>query len=200
MRLRIRWPCRRPCFGLPRSSVFSVAAGNGSSRRFESPSFSAAGCHAPSFPGSHATCRTFDAGSGSPLFLHLPALPATHLRGDSKVAPFGGADGTFPGCPVPRSFGIAEDQFRVAPQLHPPAPSDEPAESPRPFHPPASPERISGSPRIFFDLWLLRRSWPQFRPGASVLRRRRLTDPRFAPIHYPSADRPCFPQVAPASH
>jgi len=35
-------------------------------------------------------------------------------------------------------------------------------ELPRFVHPPVSPERIFGSPRIFFGLWLLRRSWPQF--------------------------------------
>jgi hypothetical protein len=199
MRLRIRWPCRRPCFGLPRSSVLRLLPAmdlRGDSNPHSSALLAVMRRVAPAF----TACCALDASFGFPLFLHLPALPATHLRGDSKVAPFGGADGTFPGFPVPRSFGIAEDQFRVAPQLHPPAPSDESAESPRPLHPPASPERISGSPRIFFALWLLRRSWPQFRPGASVLRRRRLTDPRFAPIRCPSADRPCFPQVAPASH
>jgi hypothetical protein len=109
---------------------------------------------APSF---RVDCRASDASFRFPFVSHLPALPANDPRCDSRVVSFGGADWPFPGCPVQRSFGIADDQVPSCPgtcifrrQLM------NLPESPRFVHPPASPERIYGSPRIFFGLWLLR--------------------------------------------
>jgi len=57
MRLRIRWLCRRPRFGLPRSSVLRLLPAMDLRGDSNLQSFSAAGCDAPSRPGSHAACR-----------------------------------------------------------------------------------------------------------------------------------------------
>jgi len=138
----------------------STGTGDGSPRRLGFHILRRSGCEDRVAPALHGCCRASDTAPGFPQALHLPALPAINPRGESRIESFGGADGSFPGCPVQRSFGIADDQVTGFPAtcifrrqlMNLP-------EFPRFAHPPASPERIFGSPRIFFGLWLLRPTW-----------------------------------------
>jgi len=149
----------------------SAAAGDGSSRRFE----------------ARILQRRFGVTRRvAPAFTHLPRLPLrswvtprpsrSGFAGDGpsrrfEGCTFGGADRTFPGCPVPRSFGIADDQFPGFPRTcvfrhqlmnFPSCPGS--------FTLRLRQRRFSGLPRIFVPLAPPTGLAP-FRPGASVVRR-----------------------------
>jgi len=193
MRCRTRWLRRRPHFELPRSSIlWSLPAMDirGDSNLASSALPAVTRRVSPAFT---LPAAPYAQTSGCPSSCAFRLLPATSFEAIRRGRPSAAPTERFRVAPYRVRSVSPKTSLRVSPHLRPPAPVDEPAESPRLIHPPASPERISGSPRIFFDLWLLRRSWPQFRPGASVLRRRRRPVPRFAPIPCPSACRLSFP-------
>lgn len=160
---RIHWLRRRPCIRVTPECGPRVVAGDGSSRRLD----------------FHILERCVQ------VKLRLPGssrcLP--RLRRRIQVAPRSASSGftgdgpsmrlearilrrcrvPFPGCPVPRCFGIADDQLPGLPgtcifrhQLIT-LPS-----CPGCVHPPVAPERIFGSPRFFFGLWLRRPTWFHF--------------------------------------
>jgi hypothetical protein len=87
--------------------------------------------------------------------------------------------------------------IRVAPDAHPPAPTDFRSESPRSSVPSGRPLRISGLLRLFV-LGFVAQTFPKS-PWFLLAQRRRFRLSRVAPKLPSSADPYLLPQVAPAS-
>jgi len=136
---------------------------------------------------------------GYPVF-HLPALPAMDLRVASNFASFGGADWSLPQvAPVPRSFGIADDESSGCPEFPSSGSGWWISKFPR-IAPSGLPVAIlKVAPK--FRLWLLRRFESPGRPESPFPRRSPTDQSSKLPQSFdPSADPYMLPRVAPIPH
>lgn len=138
-------------------------------------------------------CRVSDAGLRFPFVPHLPALPAINPRGELEGRIFRRCRLNVSGLPPTAVLRYRRRPSSKFPwNLYPPAPADEAprvssVRSPSGF----ARENLRVTPNL---LWPLAPSTylAPYRHGASVVRRCRWTELRFAPNPCPSACRPCF--------